>query len=144
MEVNSSPPGWSSWTNCAEMETCFRTRTFTCDAGEGIECLTKTDSGNFRQDAYNCIESSECLENVEEKFDAPEVSVLETHPLSLVIELNSPTLSHTRVSSTCRMQHGCPTTRSHNFKISSQQNEILEFSSLLLFYPVSLFILYSN
>ena len=102
-EVNSNPPGWSSWSNCAELESCLRRRTFACDAGQGIECLNVTGGGNFQQDAFDCSASSECLENAEEMFHASEVSVLETHPLSLVIELKSLTLSHTQVSSTYRM-----------------------------------------
>ena len=98
VKVNSKPPEWSSWASCAESESCFRKRIITCDAGEGINCVTEMNGGNFRQDAYYCIESFECLENVEENFDAPEVSVLETHPLSFVIELNSPTVPYFRLS----------------------------------------------
>ena len=119
VEVNSSPSGWSSWTNCRKSESCFRTRIFTCDAGQGIECLNETGGGNFEQTAYYCDTSSNCLENVEEMFYASEVSVLETHPLSLVIELNSPTVSHIRVSKRLDV-----TPRMSNHSIAEFQNFI--------------------
>ena len=98
VKVNSSPSGWSSWAECTESNSCFRRRTFTCNAGKGINCLHETDGGNYEQSAWNCNASPECLENVEKMFHASEVSALKTHQLSLVIELNPPTVSHTRVS----------------------------------------------
>ena len=71
--VNSQTTGWSSWTDCAEFDGCFRRRTFTCDAGEGLECLNEAN-GAFEQRALNCDASPECLENVTEMFHASEVS----------------------------------------------------------------------
>ena len=73
VDVNSQITGWSSWTDCTELSGCFRRRTFTCDAGEGIECLNEAD-GSFEQVTVNCDASLECLENVEEMFYASEVS----------------------------------------------------------------------
>ena len=71
--VNSQTTGWSSWTDCAASETCFRRRISTCNAGEGIECLNNVN-GNFKQIAVHCHSSSECLENTTEMFHASEVS----------------------------------------------------------------------
>ena len=76
VKVNSSPSEWSSWAECTESNSCFRRRTFKCDAGEGIQCLHETDRGNFEQSAWNCETSPECFENVEEMFHASEVSAL--------------------------------------------------------------------
>ena len=71
--VNSQTTGWSSWADCAEFDGCFRRRTFTCNAGEGIECLSETNEA-FEQRALNCNTSVECLENVTEMFRELEVS----------------------------------------------------------------------
>ena len=98
VKVNSSPSGWSSWAECTESNICFRRRIFTCYAGEGIQCLNETNRGNFEQSAWNCTTSPKCLENVEEMFHASEVSALKKHQLSLAIELDLPTVFHTRVS----------------------------------------------
>ena len=72
VEVNSSPPGWSSWQNCTGPQNCIQ-RIFICDAGEGIECLNETN-GAFEQRAFSCSENSKCLENVAEMFPASTVS----------------------------------------------------------------------
>ena len=74
VDVNSQTSGWSSWTDCTELDGCFRRRNFTCDAGEGIECLNDADGDNFEQVTVNCSASLECLENVEEMFHTSEVS----------------------------------------------------------------------
>ena len=65
--------GWSSWSDCTASDVCFRRRTFTCDAGEGLDCLNVT-KGAFEQVAVNCDTNLECLENVEELFRGSEVS----------------------------------------------------------------------
>ena len=73
VEVTSTPSGWSSWADCTESQNCFRRRVFTCDAGEGIECLDETN-GAYEQLALNCNQSPQCLGNVEIMFHASEVS----------------------------------------------------------------------
>ena len=72
VNVNSHTTGWTSWADCPESESCFRKRNFTCDAGEGLECLNKTN-GAFEQLAENCSASPECLENITKMFQTSEV-----------------------------------------------------------------------
>ena len=73
VQVNSQTTGWSSWANCPKSDGCFRRRLFTCNAGEGLECLNEAD-GAFEQRALNCDASPECLENITQMFHASEVS----------------------------------------------------------------------
>ena len=70
--INSQTTGWSTWAECTESQRCFRRRTFTCDAGEGIECLNEAD-GAFEQVALDCDANPECLENATKMFHASEV-----------------------------------------------------------------------
>ena len=73
-DVNSLTMEWSSWTDCAESESCFQRRSLNCSAGEREACLNETDKA-FAQRVLNCSASLDCLENVNEMFHAPEVGV---------------------------------------------------------------------
>ena len=72
LDVHSQTTAWTSWAECTELLGCFRRRTLSCDAGEGIECLNKA-VGDFKQITVNCGTSPECLENVDEIFHGSEV-----------------------------------------------------------------------
>ena len=74
-ELNSSQPGWSSWSDCTESLSCFR-RIFTCVAGKGLKCVSEAD-GAFEQVALNCSANSECLKNIEQLFPDSSVSVVD-------------------------------------------------------------------
>ena len=73
--VKGQSTGWSSWADCAESDGCFRRRIFTCDDGEGFDCLDEAN-GAFEQIAVNCNASLECLKNVTETFQTPEVCIV--------------------------------------------------------------------
>ena len=73
LHVHSQTTAWTSWADeCTELLGCFRRRTLSCDAGEGIDCLNEA-VGAFEQIAVNCDTSPECLENVDEMFQGSEV-----------------------------------------------------------------------
>ena len=72
-KVRAQTTGWSSWSNCTAPDDCFRKRTFTCDAGEGLECVNVANEA-FEQAAVNCDANLECMENVDKMFRASEVS----------------------------------------------------------------------
>ena len=75
-KVRAQTTGWSSWSNCTATNNCFRRRTFICDAGEGLKCLSVAN-GAFEQVSVNCDANLECLENVDEMFRASEVSCIQ-------------------------------------------------------------------
>ena len=72
LDVLSQTTVLTSWADCTELLDCFRRRTLSCDAGEGIDCLNEA-VGAFEQIAMNCDASPECLENVDEMFHGSEV-----------------------------------------------------------------------